>query len=424
MRLNKYFAFALIYFFFNSLGLPKGLTYTAILSPLLYLWVLSARRKEVLMPFLAILFCFLAAQYFTGISDIWAWVVSSVYLVTVYVFCQAFYTFLKNCGDVEGIFRRLLWINFVFCIIAIPLYFTPFYDIMWIQQFLTQGVDDFRRLKLFTYEASYYATVFTPVFFFYFLKVLRGENRSGTLLVLVALLLPLALSLSFGVIGTIIIAILLAVGLHVRTIFRVPRARNLVSWTMVLTVAVLVILLIFFPDNTLFHRIGNILGGEDLSGSARTSDSFLLAGRILDLKNPVWGIGPGQLKIIGSRIIKEYYNYPMNYNVIAIPNATAETWAVFGWAGLILRFTIEIALFYHTRVWRNTYRLLLFLFIFLYQFTGSFITNLAEYVVWILAFTNVFPEFDVVNRPNQPMQIIPNDQERITQTGYTLVPDR
>jgi hypothetical protein len=198
--------------------------------------------------------------------------------------------------------------------------------------------------------------------------------------------------------SVIMIAIFLAVALHLKIIFVIPRARNLAAWTMIITVAAAASLLIFFPDNTLFIRIGNILTGHDLSGRGRTSDSFKLAGRILDLKNPLWGIGPGQIKGIGSRIIKEYYNYPPDYNVIAIPNGTAETWAVFGWAGLILRLGIEIGLFYYTRVWRNTYRLTLFLFIFMYQFTGSFITNLAEYVIWILAFTNVFPQFDITNK--------------------------
>jgi len=60
-----------------------------------------------------------------------------------------------------------------------------------------------------------------------------------------------------------------------------------------------------------------------------------------------------------------------------------------------LRLIIEIALFFHTKVWRNYYRLLLFFFVFIYQFTGSFITNVAEYVIWILAFTNIFHQFDV-----------------------------
>src|SRR5271170_5454387 len=125
MKVNKYFIFALIYFFFNSLGLPLGLTYTAILSPLLYWWVVVTRRKEVLLPFFLVLFPFLAAQLLWGVADTTSFFISSIYLVTVYIFCQAVYTFLKNCNDVEGIFSRLLWINLVFCLIAIPLYFTP-----------------------------------------------------------------------------------------------------------------------------------------------------------------------------------------------------------------------------------------------------------------------------------------------------------
>ncbi len=52
-------------------------------------------------------------------------------------------------------------------------------------------------------------------------------------------------------------------------------------------------------------------------------------------------------------------------------------------------------LFVYTKVWRNYYRLLLFVFVFIYQFTGSFITNIAEYVIWIMVFTTVFKEYDV-----------------------------
>jgi len=36
-----------------------------------------------------------------------------------------------------------------------------------------------------------------------------------------------------------------------------------------------------------------------------------------------------------------------------------------------------------------------FYFIFIYQLSGSFITSAGEYVIWILAFTTVFKEFDI-----------------------------
>jgi hypothetical protein len=112
----------------------------------------------------------------------------------------------------------------------------------------------------------------------------------------------------------------------------------------------------------------------------------------------MWGIGLGQIKIIGTDIIKDFYLYPVDYKTVAIPNATAETLTIFGFAGLFFRFAIEIILFFYTRVWKNYYSLLLFVFMFIYQFSGSFITNMAEYVIWIFAFTNVFKQFDVLQK--------------------------
>jgi hypothetical protein len=61
---------------------------------------------------------------------------------------------------------------------------------------------------------------------------------------------------------------------------------------------------------------------------------------------------------------------------------------------MTLRVIVEIVLFINTRVWQNHYQTVLFFYIFVYQFTGSFITNIAEYVIWVLAFSNVFKEMN------------------------------
>jgi hypothetical protein len=212
---------------------------------------------------------------------------------------------------------------------------------------------------------------------------------------MVILVLPLALSFSLGVISAIAIAAAGCAILLAGSLIRKKRVRNLVILSVGLGFFGLLLLTIFFPDNPLFSRIGNIFSGNDLSGKGRTSDAFFLADQILNLKSHLWGIGPGQVKIIGASIIRGYYQYPPGYEPIAIPNAVAETWVFFGWAGILLRFGAVTFLLFRTRVWTNYYRLFLFLFIFIYQFTGSFITNIAEYVIWILAFTNVFPAFDV-----------------------------
>jgi hypothetical protein len=50
---------------------------------------------------------------------------------------------------------------------------------------------------------------------------------------------------------------------------------------------------------------------------------------------------------------------------------------------------------------------------FIYQFTGSFMTNIAEYVIWVLAYTPAFREFDknkliepVIKKYKQPLENI------------------
>jgi hypothetical protein len=160
-------------------------------------------------------------------------------------------------------------------------------------------------------------------------------------------------------------------------------------------VPAVVVLFAAFPDNVLLLRLENILFGIDTSGKGRTYEAFFLSLKILALKSNLWGIGLGQIKVIGTNVIKDFYLYTVDYKTVAIPNATAETLAIFGFAGLFARLGIEIVLFFYTKVWANYYRLLLFIFIFIYQFTGSFITSTAEYVIWILAFTMVFKQFDV-----------------------------
>jgi hypothetical protein len=397
MKVNKYFPFAFIYFFINSFGLPFGLTYTTILSPFFYWWVTTTRKVDILLPFFSVIITFGIIHFNNGI-DLSSYIVSLFNLIAVYIFCQATYTFLKEAHNLEKIFWKLFVINFILCLIAIPIYFTSFNYILWIQQYLTAGVDNFLRLKLFTYEASYYATLFTPLFFFYALQVIFKQNRRSILRLLPMLFLPYLLSFSIGVISSVVVAIVVTYLLYFVRLTRKRRILNIISFSVIGFFFFLTILIIFFPDNPLFVRIGNIFSGTDSSGRGRTFEAFILADKMLAEKSYVWGIGLGQVKILGAEIIRDYYLYPMDYAVFTIPNAAAETLAIFGWVGLSLRIVIEIFLFFHTKVWKNYYRLLLFLFVFLYQFTGSFITNIAEYVIWILAFTNVFPQFNVRER--------------------------
>ncbi len=394
MRINKFFPFAFLYFFLNILGLPFGLTWVAVLGPFFYIWVVLKRKKDILLPFLALLFPFLFMQIVVVGVELKTYIISLLNILMVYFFCQAVYTFFKVCEDPEPIFRRILIINFIFCLIGIIFYFTPLDHWFWIEQEFTKGVTNFRRFKLFTYEASYYATLFVPIFFFFLLQYVFMQNRITNYWLLPMLFLPFILSFSIGVIAASILAGILTTLVYFRQLARKRRVVNMFINVGVTVSAILVILVFYFRNNPLFVRIVNIFSGNDSSAAGRTKDAFLLAQKMLEEKNEYWGIGMGQLKILGHDIVNDYYLYNKEF-VAAIPNATAETWAVFGWVGIILKLLIEITLFFYTRVWTNYYRLMLFFFMFVYQFTGSFLTNIAEYVIWILAFTNVFRQFDV-----------------------------
>ena len=394
MNVNRYFPFAFIYFFINSLGLPFGLTYTSLLAPLFYAWVIIVRKKEVLLPFIAILVPFIAVHVLLNEIVLDAYLLSLLNLVLVYVFCQAAYTFLLMCRDIEKIFRWILVINFILCLLAVPLFFTPYYPVFWDEQVLTEGVGRLRRLRLFTYEPSYYAFIFTPFFIFFLLQYLFRQNSIRGVILLPMLFLPYLLSFSIGVMGALVLALLVTWVIYFRRLASKRRIANAIITTGASLTVVLFSLLMFFRNNPIFTRFRNILSGRDSSGRGRTSEAFILAQKLINQGSEFWGIGLGQIKIAGENIIKDFYLYNMDI-VVTIPNAAAETLAIFGWVGLSLRILVEIFFFFYTRVWSNYYRLSLFLFVFIYQFTGSFITNAAEYVAWILAFTNVFPQFDV-----------------------------
>jgi hypothetical protein len=159
----------------------------------------------------------------------------------------------------------------------------------------------------------------------------------------------------------------------------------------------MMVMVLFFRDNPLFTRFFNIITGEDTSANGRTVDAYYFAKQMIAGKDSWWGIGLGQIKLQGHDLIQGYYLYNMDF-VATLPNSMAEVLAIFGWAGIFVKLGLEFFFFFYTRVWTNYYRLLLFFYIFIYQFTGSFITNMAEYVIWILAFTPVFMEFEIRKR--------------------------
>jgi hypothetical protein len=161
------------------------------------------------------------------------------------------------------------------------------------------------------------------------------------------------------------------------------------------------IVLFVKSDSVILVRVRNILIGNDSSGSGRTFDSLYLAYKIAKEKSLIFGSGLGQIKVLGEYIIRPFYRYPKSYiPVVTIPNSIGELIATFGFLGLFIKISFEVALFYIRKTHLNYYSLFLFTFIFIYQFTGSFLTNIVEYVIWIIAFSNIFSEFNNREKPS------------------------
>ena len=151
-------------------------------------------------------------------------------------------------------------------------------------------------------------------------------------------------------------------------------------------------------ENPVFLRVENIFTGRDTSAMGRLVYSFMFAREIASGNSWLFGAGPGQIKILAHDLIVNHYHY---HGVVAetvrIPNSMAEMLATYGIWGLALKLFAEVCFFVKKRIYANVFAFTLFLFLFVYQFTGSFLVNVAELGAWALIFGARFPEFDVVS---------------------------
>ena len=385
--------FAIFIFFFNSFALPLGFTFTLLLTPV-WLYFLYDHGNTALfitltIPFVVYMFIHLAI----GVV-IPYYVLSLIILVCMIAFLVASYHYIRSPQyNWDGIFRDIMVLNFIFTLISLVLLFIPFLKpLVWYMVPISKNIENLPRLKLFTPEASHYSFLLAPICI-YFLSRMLFFKTTGKLLMFVLIFLPLVLSFSFSVLGDLILSSIIMLVMYSGRIF--PSTKRQLIFIIILAAGCVALYFVntFFADNVVFHRIRNIFTGDDTSARGRTYESFILANKIIAQKSYWWGIGLGQLKLLGRNIILQYYFYSKIPDVIRIPNAAAETIIYFGYVGFTLRMFIEFFLFFKTKVYKNPFRFWLFLFVFIYQFTGSFITNPIEYLIWIFAFSPVFPEF-------------------------------
>ncbi|MEM9023305.1 MAG: O-antigen ligase family protein, partial [Bacteroidota bacterium] len=342
MKANPYLLIALIYFFFNSWGLPEGLLYTIVLTPLFYYWVHVKGARQVLTGFVLLSLPFALIHLLQGVA-LYYYFKSLVLLFTVYVFTYAVHIFFKRYPHPERIFRWLLIANFVAVLVAIVLFFTPWRELLWTVRNLTVEIKDFPRLQLLTYEPSYYSTLLVPIVLYYVAKLLfEPHDTKTTIAYLVLMLLPLLLSFSLGVLGTLGAVMVLFFLLHFKRLLVRRHVFYSLSSVILLTVVTLVALWVFVPDNPLYERVGDLFAGKDTSGRGRTVEALKLATLVADTKSRWFGVGVGQVKVAAEVVIRDYYHYTSSdIPVIRIPSAIGETIGTFGFVGLVLRFGLQ-----------------------------------------------------------------------------------
>lgn len=396
-----------LYFFFNSVGLKGGLLYTNLLTPFILIWLIKQRYVKPLIYACAALIPFSVLHCIYGV-DLKSFLISHALFISTIIFVIAAYLYVSRYHDLKAVFKQIIVFNFVLVIIAIPFYFMDYsyQKLFWYTNLFTSH-KLYTRLALFTYEASYYSLLLVPVCYYYYFKIiLKLQFIQGRFMLLI-ISLPLLLSMSFGVIGGTLVTALLMAWLNRNSLLKYRIPVMIISFLFIASVILLFVLFAFFSDTLLVKRISNIFIGTDTSTNGRTFESFQIAWKTIHLKSTWFGCGLGQVKLLIPKIIRTYFQHWGAVEVYRIPNAVAETLAIFGVFGLIVRFGLIFYFFVKGKVRYNYFQMALFIFIFIYQFTGSYITNIVEYVIWIFAFTPVFSEF---NKQTDALTINKNDR--------------
>ncbi|MBS3770356.1 MAG: hypothetical protein V5A59_06095 [Bacteroidales bacterium] len=389
-----FFPFVVLYFFANNFLLPKGLLYTAILSPVFFYWLYKKHDLPMLFKWGVLLLIPIPFHLAIGV-DLKTYIISTLLILTVWIFLFTAIRAVKEMrGYLDDMFYKILIIHSVLIVIAlITLPFPAINKVMWDHTPISPGIPSFPRLRLLGYEPSHYGLLMSPVFIYFLLKMIIGKS-SHPLITTAGIAIPLMLSLSFGVIGGIFLAMLIGLGWHYKNI--PGSSKSVLLNLMILLVIILILLGLLWPSNPLFERIINILEGTDTSAKARLSDSFMFAADLVQEFNLWTGVGPGQVKVLAHDFITSHYDHSGDLpEVFRIPNSMAEMLAVYGIYGFTLKILIQLFFFVHLKIYKNLYSLILFVFIFIYQFTGSFLTNVAEVGIWVIAFTSRFPVFEM-----------------------------
>lgn len=373
-RIPLLFPFLLVFVLFNPAGLPQGLLYTTLASPLLVIFLISRNGMRGFSVFIFFYLFFFVGHLFNDSISYVDYFQTSAFVLALYVNAM-FLSYLIKCDQGwKVVFERLIVINFFLCCVALAFSGS---DLFWFVGTLTRGVEESARLRMFVYEPSYYATMWMPFFFFGFISfVTKRDLRSAIYFGLATT--PIVLSLSFGVLGCAILAAAISSLFFLRGLLKSAR-----FWFLFIA-SVLALVVVLNSDGVLATRLLNVFLGEDSSGNNRLVESPLVAWAIVEHTNILFGSGLGQAKFYAPIFFEEFWP---GLDIVRLTNSVADTFAALGVFGLVARFSLILYWYWKSQVNASLYRSLLFWFIFFYQFTGSFPTSSAEAMIWVFAFS-------------------------------------
>lgn len=393
--LNSSFGIIVLIFFFNGL-IPYGLEFSIVLAPFFFYYLVKSKTLVHLFIPIYFLLVYSLIHLFNGVI-VKDFLVSSLVLFSILLVLATFFDFYKKTSDIDNIIKKLTQVNFVFTLLALlSLSLDIGVSLFWYLEPFTAGYKTIPRLKLFELEASHYSFLLLPLFFYYFFQVLKSWNIH-TFLLLLSVVLSLVFSFSLGVLAVIFISILVVFISYSWRFFQFKPTRISLIGIISLSFLGFMVLFLVFPENPLSFRINNLFEGEDTSGRGRTYEAMEIGWNVLIQNNPLFGIGLGQFKIVGREALIYYYKFANMPLVARLPNSMAETLVVYGVVGFSLKILIQIGLFIRFKVYQNLFQFSLFVSLFVYQFTGSYLFNEMEYIFWIMVF---FPKLSQFHNSN------------------------
>jgi hypothetical protein len=389
-RFNIAVFIIIVFIFFNDVGLPYGLQYTALLAPFFFLKY-ALKYWKIFVVFFATSLLYAIIHFFN--KEVSWFYYGRSFLLHFLVFIQVvtFFHIVNNKGYViKKAFDQSVYINFFLLILGLLLLLVGFSDFMFEVSHVSKSVGVLPRFRIFASEPSYYSMLFVPLLFFYFTQSL-DEIKNIDFEKITLIVISLIISFSFGVLSVIMVSMFIVYFLKVKNIIDKKR-RRVILFLAVIAIVGVGTLYLLVPNNPIFVRFADIISGNDSSGNGRIKEPWILAMKMLAKNSDYWfGIGWGQIRNIGHDVIKSFYSYTeIPQNKFGLPNILTEVTAMFGFVGLTLVLIAEIVLYKVTKVYKSHFRSLIFWFIFIYQFTGSYSSSVLFYCYFVLAFSPSF----------------------------------